>query len=216
MKLGWRKILTLYIILLAGGLWHILGVLQTAMRLLAAPLLIALCLLLCVEYFRKHPTRKFILWSVLVCITGFLIELIGVKTGGIFGAYFYGPTLQPRLWGIPVAIGFAWLAMLLSAAAVSQYLLPVHFFKNPFIIAFTIALLMVVFDFFMEPAAAHLGYWTWKSESIPLQNYLAWFAFGFILSYIGLRLDLFTQKSPALALHAYISQLCYFMLVSLS
>lgn len=216
MKLEWFKILTLYLLLLAGGLWHILGVLQTTMRLLAAPLLIALCLLLCVEHFREYPTRKFIFWCIFVCVIGFLIELIGVKTGDIFGSYFYGSTLQPRLWGIPIAIGFAWLAMLISAAAVSQYLLPVRFFKSPFINAITIALLMVVFDFSMEPAAAKLGYWTWKSENIPLQNYLAWFAFGFILSYIGLRLGLFIKKSPALALHAYISQLCYFTLVSLS
>ena len=216
MKLKWLKILALYLLLLAGGLWHILGVLQTAMRLLAAPLLIALCLLLCIEYFREHPTRKFIFWGILVYATGFLIELIGVKTGEIFGSYFYGPTLQPRLWSIPVAIGFAWLAILISAAAVSQYLLPERFLKNPPIVAITIALLMVVFDLFMEPAAAKLGYWTWENENIPLQNYLAWFAFGFILSYIGLRLGLFIKKPPALALHAYISQLGYFVLVNLS
>ena len=210
------KITLLYILLLAGGLWHMLGVLQTTMRLLAAPLLIALCLLLCFEYLREHPKSKFIFWGLFVCVTCFLIELIGVKTGVIFGSYFYGTTLQPRLWGIPVAIGFAWLAMLISSAAISQYLLPARFFTKPFVVAVTIALLMIVFDLFMEPAATKLGYWTWKSENIPLQNYVAWFAFGFILSYIGLRLDLFTNKSSSLAMHAYIAQLCYFVLVSLS
>jgi len=210
------KIIVLYILLLAGGLWHILGVLQTTMRLLAAPLLIALCLLLCLEYLREHRNRKFIFWGIFVCVTCFLIELIGVKTGVIFGSYSYGETLQPLLWGIPVAIGFAWLAMLISSAAISQYLLPARFFTKPFVSAVAIALLMVIFDLFMEPAATKLGYWTWESKNIPLRNYLAWFAFGFILSYIGLRLGLFIKKPSSLALHAYIAQLCYFVLVSLS
>jgi len=210
------KIIVLYIFFLAGGLWHILGVLQTTMRLLAAPLLIALCLLLCLEYLREHPSRKFIFWSILVCVTCFLIELIGVKTGVIFGSYFYGETLQPAIWNIPIAIGFAWLAMLISSTVISQYLLPARFFKKPFVMASIIALLMVIFDLFMEPAATKLGYWTWESENIPLRNYLAWFAFSFILSYIGLRLGLFIKKSSSLALHAYIAQLCYFVLVSLS
>jgi len=210
------KIVALYILLLAGGLWHILGVLQTTMRLLAAPLLIALCLLLCFEYLREHRSRKFIFWGIFVCVTCFLIELIGVKTGVIFGSYSYGETLQPTIWNIPIAIGFAWLAMLISSAVISQYLLPARFITKPFVIAIMIALLMVVFDLFMEPAATKLGYWTWQSKNIPLQNYLAWFAFGFILSYIGLRLGLFIKKSSALALHAYIAQLCYFVLVSLS
>jgi len=210
------KIAGLYILLLAGGLWHILGVLQTTMRLLAAPLLIALCLLLCLEYFHEQRRRPFMAWCIFVCVVCFFIELAGVKTGVIFGSYFYGPTLQPRIWDIPVAIGFAWLAMLISSAAIAQYFLPPRIFAKPFIAALLIAVLMVAFDLFMEPAATKLGYWTWENESIPLQNYLAWFAFGFILSYIGLRLGLFIKKPPALALHAYIAQLCYFVLVSLS
>ncbi len=210
------KIVGLYVFLLAGGLWHLLGVLQNTMQLLAAPLLIALCLLLCFEQVRELPQRRFLFWCILVCGSGFFIELLGVKTGVIFGAYFYGPTLQPQLWGIPLAIGFAWLTMLLSSAAVAQYLLPPRFFARPFAAALLIAVLMVTFDLFMEPAATKLHYWTWESGKIPGQNYLAWFAFGFILSYIGLRLSLFKQKSSPLAIHAYVAQLGYFVLVSLS
>jgi len=210
------KIISLYILLLAGGLWHILGVLQTAMRRLAAPMIIALCLLLCFEYLRGNFNRKFIFWSIWVCVTCFFIELLGVKTGAIFGAYSYGETLQPAIWNIPIAIGFAWLAMLISSAAIAQYLLPPRFWAKPLAIAAMIAAFMVIFDLFMEPAATKLGYWTWNSERIPLRNFLAWFAFGFILSYIGLRLGLFNKKSSPLAIHAYVAQLCYFVLVSLS
>ncbi|MDZ7361484.1 MAG: carotenoid biosynthesis protein [candidate division KSB1 bacterium] len=210
------KIIFLYVLLLAGGLWHILGVLQNAMRLLAAPMIVGLCLLLCYEHLCNQFDRKFILWGVFVCLASFFIELAGVKTGVIFGSYFYGEILQPVVWNVPIAIGFAWLVMIVSSAAVSQYLLPARFVQRPARIALVIALLMVIFDLFMEPAATKLGYWTWDTESIPLRNYLAWFVFGFILSYIGLRLGLFMKKSSVLAVHAYIAQLCYFVLVSLA
>jgi uncharacterized membrane protein len=68
----------------------------------------------------------------------------------------------------------------------------------------------------MEPAAMKLGYWTWHDGIVPWRNYLAWFVFGFILSYIGLRLGLLMEKSSSLAVHAYVAQLGYFMLVKLS
>jgi putative membrane protein len=210
------KIIILYILLLAGGLWHALGVLQNAMRLLAAPMIVGLSLALFYEHLRNHFNRKFILWSVFVCLVGFFIELAGVKTGVIFGSYVYGEILQPAISDVPVAIGFAWLAMIVSSAAISQYLLTGRFMQQPARIALAIALLMVIFDLFMEPAAIKLGYWRWNTEGVPLRNYLAWFIFGFILSYIGLWLGLFMKKSSALAAHAYIAQLCYFVLVSLA
>jgi putative membrane protein len=124
--------------------------------------------------------------------------------------------LQPALWEIPLAIGFAWLGMIISAAAISQRLLPARFSRRPLLIAACIALLMVIFDMFMEPAAMKLGYWTWHNATVPWRNYLAWFVFGFFLSYIGLRLGLLMEKSLPLAVHAYVAQLGYFMLVKLA
>jgi putative membrane protein len=215
----------LYVVLLAGGFWHVFGVLQREMRLLAAPMIVMLCLLLCFEYLRHlrvdaassiHAGQRFVLWSVFVLIGGFCIELAGVKTGAIFGSYSYGETLQPALWEIPLAIGFAWLGMIISASVISQRLLPARFARRPLLIAACIALLMVIFDMFMEPAATKLGYWTWRDGIVPWRNYLAWFVFGFILSYIGLRLGLLMEKSLPLAAHAYVAQLGYFMLVKLA
>ncbi len=215
----------LYVFLLAGGLWHVIGVLQKEMRLLAAPMIVLLCLLLCFEYLRQmrisanSPNRtgqRFVLWSLFVLFGGFCIELAGVKTGAIFGSYFYGEALQPALWEIPLAIGFAWLGMIISAAVISQRLLPARFSRRPILIAACIALLMVIFDMFMEPAAMKLGYWTWHDGIVPWRNYVAWFVFGFILSYIGLRLGLLMEKSLPLAVHAYVAQLGYFMLVKLA
>jgi hypothetical protein len=229
-------IILLYIFLSAGGLWHMLGIFQTAMRILAAPLIIALTLLLCFEYFRSlgaeagrngtlqngqrarfdQRLSKFVWWSVAVIVVSFLIELAGVKTGAIFGAYEYGKTLLPTIAKVPIAIGFAWLGMIMSSAALAQRLFFSRLVGKPHRMALVIALLMVSFDFFMEPAAMRLGYWSWQDGAVPLQNYLAWFVLGYIFAHLGWRLGLFTQKQPALAMHAYFAQLVYFIMVMLA
>ncbi len=212
-------IAALYFFLFAGGLWHILGVFQTLMRILAAPLLIALSIIVFVAVFRILSDQKIRVrllgWSILVIIGSFAIEWIGVKTGKIFGYYAYGETLQPILFDVPIAIGFAWLCMLLTSTAVMQRILP-KFSSYHFVIqAISISLLMVLFDIVMEPAAMKLGYWTWQDGSIPIQNFIAWFGISFIFAMIAARIKLFKEKLPAIVLHAYFAQLVYFGLVIL-
>jgi putative membrane protein len=212
-------IAALYFFLFAGGVWHVLGVFQTLMRILAAPLLIALSLIAFVAAFRILSDKKIRLqllgWSILVIIGSFFIEWLGVKTGKIFGHYAYGATLQPILFGVPIAIGFAWLCMLLTSTAVMQRILP-KFFNYHFLIqAISISLLMVLFDIVMEPAAMKLGYWNWQDGSIPLLNFIAWFVISFVFAVIGLRLRLFKAKLPAIVFHAYFAQLVYFGMVIL-
>jgi len=212
-------IAALYFFLFAGGLWHILGVFQTLMRILAAPLLIALSIIAFAVTFKILPDQKSRLrllgWAMLVIIASFLVEWLGVKSGRIFGHYSYGETLQPILFGVPIAIGFAWLCMLLTSTAVMQRILP-KFSNYHFVIqAISISLLMVLFDIVMEPAAMKLGYWNWQNGSIPLLNFIAWFVISFIFAVIGLRLRLFKERLPAIVFHAYFAQLVYFGMVIL-
>jgi putative membrane protein len=209
----------LYFFLFAGGLWHVLGVFQMLMRILAAPLLIALSIIVFAVTFRILKDKKirllFIAWAILVIVGSFVIEWFGVRTGKIFGLYFYGEALQPILSGVPIAIGFAWLCILLTSVAVVQRILQ-KFSNYHFIIqAISISLLMVLFDIVMEPAAMKLSYWTWLGDSIPIQNFIAWFVISLLFGLIGLPLNLFKEKLPAVVFHAYFAQLIYFGMVIL-
>ncbi len=58
------------------------------------------------------------------------IEGLGVKTGKIFGHYYYGAVLSPFLWNVPLAIGFAWLSMLLSSIPLAQWICRYFRWKN--------------------------------------------------------------------------------------
>ena len=213
------KIGALYLLLGAGGLWHVLGVFQEIMRVLASPIMIGLGVWLFWECWRVYPRReraKFFIVSIGIVVVSFGIEWLGVQTGQIFGSYLYGQTLQPAIDGVPISIGFAWFVMLIASTAVAQKIAPKSLAEGfGFKIAFLVALLMVCFDLLMEPAAVKLYYWTWLNGDIPLRNYLMWFGLSFIFVAIGLYTGLFRRLLPRIAVHFYFAQLIYFGLVVL-
>ena len=142
-----------------------------------------------------------------------MIEWAGVETGVIFGIYRYGDTLQPQIVDVPVAIGFAWLCMLLTSTAVVQSLTG-HWHKiSPVILAALISFAMVLFDVVMEPAAVKLSYWTWIGDHIPIRNYIAWFVISYLFSMLGIAMGIFRNRLPRIAFHAYWAQLIYFAMV---
>ena len=199
-------------------MWHILGVLQETMRILASPMMFGLGVWLFWECWRMDPQQQrtqLILWSLYVVIGSFGIEWLGVRTGQIFGAYTYGQTLRPFIDSVPVCIGCAWFVLLIASAAVVQTIAPKLLLKSPIKLAVCISLLMVFFDLFMEPAAGMLDYWIWEDNRIPLQNYLAWFGVSFMFTIIGISGGLFSQRLPQIAFHFYFAQLIYFGLVDL-
>lgn len=225
----------LYFLLCAGGLWHVLGLFQSLMKILAAPLIITLAIMVFWQSARalagqsdpgqtqstrpgqawfSTPMLRFYLWSAGVVVLSFFAEWLGVQTGWIFGDYRYENTLQPLLLGVPIAIGFAWLAMLLTTTAVAQRLKLVR--NRPSVVpALVVASLMVVFDAVMEPAAVYLRYWTWAGATIPLQNYVAWFILSFLFFVWGQHWRIFTQKFPNFVFQAFFAQLIYFGLITL-
>ena len=90
------KLVGLYIFLLAGGLWHILGVFESLMRTLAAPVMIGLSIWMVWEYAqslnnqeaahaeRKLQVKRFYIWAASIFTAGFAVEWIGVKSGYLF------------------------------------------------------------------------------------------------------------------------------------
>jgi len=119
---------------------------------------------------------KYLLLLVSFFVIGFLVEVWGVNTGIIFGAYQYGPVLGWKIWNTPLMIGVNWLMLLVvSGAAVSRFNIPLMFK----IILSTA--LMVALDFFIEPVAVKLNFWQWDAVDIPLQNYFGWFVTALLL-----------------------------------
>jgi putative membrane protein len=212
----------LYFILTAGGLWHILDLFEDVMQFLTVPLILGMTWILIVltDYLNKSRNLKtaFLLWYGFIFFTSFIIEWIGIRTGFPFGHYKYPKTLQIQLLNIPVFMSFAWVQILISSMAIARLLMIKIIKKNRFIkpwiiFSFLTALLMVLFDVVMEPAAVRLKYWIWENDHIPLQNYAAWFVIGFLFSISGFFTKIKEINFPKLAIHLYISQIIYFIMV---
>ena len=129
-----------------------------------------------VFHFEEHKTPPYILLIIVTFLAGYFVEVAGVSTGAIFGEYSYGATLGFKLWEVPLAIGLNW-AVLIYATGLLSDKLPVHKVLR----AAIGGLLMVGLDLMIEPVAIKLDFWSWASESIPLQNYIAWFLISFVL-----------------------------------
>jgi putative membrane protein len=62
-------------------------------------------------YFHNDWNRNFIVFAVITFLTGYFIEVVGVKTGLIFGHYKYDRTLGFEILEVPPVIGVNWLLL---------------------------------------------------------------------------------------------------------
>jgi putative membrane protein len=140
---------------------------------------------------------------------GFLVEVIGVSTGVLFGEYTYGATLGFKLFETPLMIGVNWLLLSLASFGVSSF-----FLKKQLPIILLSSLLMVLMDVLIEPIAISLDFWTWALGDIPLQNYVMWFFVSLIMnaliSFNRLKIDY------RISFGLLLSQILFFTLLSLS
>ncbi|MFO7656057.1 MAG: carotenoid biosynthesis protein [Bacteroidales bacterium] len=112
---------------------------------------------------------------VSIFIAGYLIELVGVNTGRIFGHYSYGKGLGPGLWDTPLLIGINWLLLVyLSSGIVS------HFKMNTMVSVLVAPGIMLLYDLLLEQVAPALDMWHWQNDIVPLKNYIAWYVIALV------------------------------------
>lgn len=129
-----------------------------------------------VLFAQEQKNKTFFIYLSVCALIGFGMEVIGVKTGLIFGDYSYGASLGPKLADVPLMIGLNWALLVLCTGMIAQRT------KFHFVIkAIIAASLMVLIDFPMEPFAIKYDLWDWAQHPVPLQNYIAWFLIAFVL-----------------------------------
>jgi uncharacterized membrane protein len=116
---------------------------------------------------------------------GFVTELIGVRTGYPFGSYVYGDSLGPRLGGVPVIVGLAWLMMAWPAVVVGERLAVGRIRQ-----ALIAGLALSSWDLFLDPQMVANGSWWWDDTSlhlpyvpgVPLSNYAGWLVVATVMT----------------------------------
>jgi bisanhydrobacterioruberin hydratase len=152
---------------------------------------------------RNSAFWQFVLLAVLL---GYFIEVLGVKTQMIFGAYQYQTTLGFKIFEVPPMIGINWFLMVFCAGVLIDKTFKSD--KNIILKSTFGATILTIFDYIAEPVAIDQNMWTWTFGVPPLQNYIAWFLVAFVLLFAFFRLK-FTKNNP-LAVALFIFQLIFF------
>jgi len=135
-------------------------------------------------------------FAIIVYLAGFFIEVVGVNTGLIFGCYSYGEALGVKLFSTPLLIGVNWLVLVYCTGVFLEQ------FKLESSLVFSLigALILLSLDFLIEPIAIRFDYWSWAGGEIPLQNYVGWYIFSFLLFWIFRGLEFQKQNKAAIVL----------------
>lgn len=158
-------------------------------------------------YHHKPKSTKFY-WSLFISgIIGFIIEVIGVKTGQLFGIYTYGNKLGFKLFEVPLMLAVNWALLLYLTHYLARKIS-----TNLIIVALIGALLMVGMDFLIEPFAIYFDLWQWKNIHVPLQNYAMWFIASFVLHlYFGYSNS---KLSNAISNYIFVTLMLFFLAVN--
>lgn len=175
--------------------------------ILLTPFNLLLSLGLVLAYHQEERSKM--AWLLLGCyLWGWLVEMLGVNTGLIFGEYTYGKVLGPKILGTPLMIGVNWALLIYCAGCwTNRFFLHLHWIWKA---AFT-SILMVMLDLLIEPVAMQYGFWDWENSVIPIQNYIAWFFVALPLAAFFARL--FPRLTNIVARVLFIIQIVFFFIL---
>ncbi len=160
-----------------------------------------------IVYTYVGDVKRLLLFVCGVFLCGWLVEVLGVHTGKIFGRYYYGDTLGYKIAAVPLLMGVNWVILIFSIGQMVKSF-KIH---NSILASLIGAFMLITFDFFMEPVAMKFDYWQWDWHQIPLQNYIAWFIVSVILLKFYYALGLKQQKYIGAAM--FIAQLVFFVVL---
>lgn len=167
------------------------------------PFTLLLCFLLIVWNTKTITHRDAVFLFIPICI-GTLAEIIGVRYTFLFGSYQYGANLGWKFLDIPWVIGVNWLLLVYASSGIGKFL-----FSNRIVSIVFSSFLMVGLDYWMEKAAPLLDYWSFHSETVPLQNYIGWFLVS-LLAHSCFQ-PFFNKENVTLSTHLLIAIFAFFL-----
>lgn len=206
-----NKAIAVLVILYSVGIGATLIGYEGILRLTPINLLVSLGIML---WFHPYFERRFVLYAGIVFFSSFIIEWAGVRTGKIFGQYFYGENLGLKIFDVPLVIGVNWLMLSYSSMHVVHKLIGKFSLPNPELLhAFLGAILMVMVDVLIEPVCGRMDFWYWKNQLPPINNYTAWFSFALAFNFMYAKFQL--PRGNRVALWLFGLQIVFFMAMNI-
>ena len=70
--------------------------------------------------FHQSWTPTFIGFCILIFLSGWGVEVMGVQGGWLFGEYAYGKALGPKIAQVPIIMGVNWLTLVYITGVISK------------------------------------------------------------------------------------------------
>lgn len=172
--------------------WYIVGVILLSFDLLPswlewanAVFLILSGMLGALYFTRRFGTAIGLSLSAFIFLSTFIVEGAGAKTDFLFGSYDYTERFAPSVFGVPIAIGFAWIMVVATSHVAARWMFP----KGGVLYALAGGIGAVIMDLIIDPVAYQVkGYWIWEDTGwyygIPWTNFFGWFVVSFVLHLI--------------------------------
>jgi bisanhydrobacterioruberin hydratase len=162
--------------------------------------------------FSKQAIDQILLPFFIAACIGFMVEVIGVKTGFPFGQYYYGKAFGIKFLSVPLLIGVNWAMLNYCSIQVIKKL----GVKSNWLYIFSSAALMTGMDYLIEQICMHYQFWyfsTTTSGKAGIANYIAWFCVSMVISYFTLKK--FSNHSNTMAIRLFLYQLVFFISLNL-
>lgn len=148
--------------------------------------------------FAKFGARNAIVFLILVLLVSLGAEFIGANlANNLEGYYKYSEFLGWQIFNVPILVILMWAAVIYLSYQVSEHITNFRFTKATLFIqrfwvsfwsALLTSLIVVAWDFALEPLALNMGWWTWAKSGdyfgVPIQNFFGWIAISFSAVFI--------------------------------
>lgn len=149
--------------------------------------------------YRLRGSLVFLLTCIVV---GNLFENIGVRTGFLYGRYYFTSVMGPKILVVPIFLGLAYIGMAYLSWTLARIIL--KNFRTPltsrsvFTLPVLAAFIMVAWDLAMDPVwSTIVRAWVWQRGGayfgVPLTNFLGWYLAVYIIYQL---FALYLHKQP--------------------
>lgn len=157
-----------------------------ATLLFATPALMAL--------HRHHGTQPLLITFAFLAAFALIVEELAVATGIPYSHFVYSDLLGTSVINVPLATPISFFALAIGAYAYAVIAYNTYYNNTKELttqqrafIATIGALILVLADLILDPAATTLGLWIWEVPGlyygVPAINFLGWAATGFVATY---------------------------------
>ncbi len=150
---------------------------------IAAAVAVGCCAVAFMHGTKYYGGKNLIIFFLICWAVSNFFEGLSIHMGFPFGNYHY-EIPGPRIWDVPIVImpayfGMGYFAWIISLAINKQYEKKLSGIKT-FLVPFTAAFIMVMWDVVLDPTASTLnGNWIWEDGgtffNIPISNFCGWF-----------------------------------------